>query len=175
MYNTDNNLLKMFVQYRDMNGFLINGTFDEVPENACGAHIGISFPMIEADGVFRTQGSACVYYELYVGEVFDANVLLERISNSANITSEGVVVAMKEVLKGNMTVVTVSEAMKQRIIEYSKLGVTSVVFTKFGVMPLNKGDSAFTTREEMVAAIDKINQTYKSISFSVQYADTKRL
>ena len=37
-----------------------------------------------------------------------------------------------------------------------------------GVVPLGYNDDVFTSHEEMAKAIAKINQTFKSIDFSIQ-------
>lgn len=169
---TDANLSKIFIQYRGNDGTLVNGTFDDIPTNICGAKISVSFPVVEADGIFKVNDTPRFMYDLYVGEVFNIATLLERVNSSNNITNDGTVVAMKETLKGNMTVVTVSELAKERIIEYAKFGIRNVVFTSAGVMPLNNYDNAFTTYEELVAGITKIDLAFSSVSFMVQTDDS---
>lgn len=169
---TDASLSKIFIQYRGNDGTLVNGTFDNIPTNICGARISVSFPIVEADGIFKVNDTPRFMYDLYVGEVFDIATLLERVNTSYNKTNEGTVIAIKETLKGNMTVVTVSDAAKERIIEYSKLGIRNVVFTSAGVMPLNSYDNAFTTYEEMVAGITKIDIAFSSVYVTVQTNDS---
>ena len=148
---------KMSIEYRIEKGFLTGGTFDNIPENACGAHIVSTFPVVGADGEFRFCQNS---YDLFVGEVFEIAGLLEKI-NKLDEASETVVVA--------------SELSKEKIKEYSEQGIKKIVSTKFGVMPLNYGDAAFSTQEEMAAAINKINQAFGSVDFSVQNSETARI
>lgn len=166
---------KMFIQYITDKGEFINGTFDNVPENICGARVGTCFPIVDADGIFKITDTPMVTYGLYIGEVFNLSELLSKVNSSSNITSNGTIVAIKEVVKGTMSVVTVDALMKERMIEYSKSGLTNVVLTKAGVMPLNNCDRAFTVPEEMVARISEINKAYSSVSFSVEYSDGLKL
>ncbi len=131
---------RMSIEYRVEEGFLSSGSFDNIPENAYGAHIGVAFPVVGANGEFRL---AAISYDLFVGKSFKVNELL-------NVT-------------------TVS---KEQILEYEKNNIKQVVLTKTGVRPLNDFDAVFPTQEEMVQAITKINETFKSVTFSVQNSET---
>ena len=148
---------KMSIEYRIEAGMLTGGTFDNIPENAFGAHIGASFPVVGANGEFRLGGTS---YDLFVGEVFEVNGLLEKVNKP---------------VEGNDAIIVANEISKEKIQEYQSKGITKVVSTKIGVVPLKYGDAAFSTQEEMAAAITKINQTFKSVNISVQNAEMPRM
>ncbi len=153
MYNDDelqSMLPRMTIEYRIEAGFLNSGTFDNVPENAFGAHIATFFPIVDVDGKFRISSHS---YDLFVGEVFKVKELLEQINNPT---------------KNNNTMFVTEGMLK----EYQQTGIQNVVSTKNGVVPLKYGDAAFATQEEMAATITKINQTFNSIDILVQNAET---
>ena len=142
----------MAIEYRTEVGFLNDGTFDNVPENAFGAHIVTSFPVVSADGKFRNFFAS---YDLYVGKVLELNELLEQMNKSTD---------------------TVNVAIsKEKIKEYQEAGIQNVVYTKMGIAPLGYGDAAFGTQEEMAAAVNKIDQTFRSVNISLQNAETQKI
>ena len=141
---------RMTVEYRIEPDFLTNGTFDNIPENAFGAHIGASFPVVNADGEFNLSWTS---YDLYVGKVFELKKLLEQTTENN---------------------VTTNEALKEQIKEYEKAGITNVVSTKWGIFPLRYGDAVFSTQEEMATAIATIDRHFKSVNISVQNAEIPR-
>lgn len=134
---------RMSIEYRVEEGFLSSGSFDNIPKNAYGAHIGVAFPIVDANGEFRLAGTS---YDLFVGKSFKVNELL-------NVT-------------------TIS---KEQILEYEKNNIRQVVLTKMGVIPLKDFDAVFPTQEEMAQAITKINETFKSVTFSVQNSETQTI
>ncbi len=160
MYNDDelqSMMPRMSIEYRIEAGFLNNGTFDNIPENAFGAHIVTSFPIVGADGKFRNFRTS---YDLFVGKVFEVKELLEQINNQT---------------ENNNTMFVTDGISEEMIKEYQEAGIQNVVSTKNGVAPLRYGDVAFATQEEMAAAITKINQTFKSVDILVQNAETPRI
>lgn len=92
---------------------------------------------------------------MFVGESYSVNDVLEHANNPTN-NSEG-----EKVLIANET------ALK-KIKEYKEQGYQKVANTRMGVVPLGYNDDVFTSHEEMAKAIAKINQTFKSIDFSIQ-------
>lgn len=148
---------KMSIEYRVEQGFLHSGTFDNIPENAFGAHICTHFPTVAANGEFRFSSDS---FDLFVGETFEVKDLLSQI-NKPSENSETVIVA--------------NNIAKETIKEYEKAGVKRVVSTKSGVIPLRYGDAAFSTHEEMAQAITKISQTFNSVNISVQNQEAPKM
>lgn len=143
---------KMSIEYRVEEGFLTSGNFDEIPANAFGALISTRFPVVGANGEFKFAWDK---FNLFVGESYSVNDVLEYANNPTN-NSEG-----EKVLIANET------ALK-KIKEYKEQGYQKVANTRMGVVPLGYNDDVFTSHEEMAKAIAKINQTFKSIDFSIQ-------
>ena len=148
---------RMSIEYRVEFAFLSNGTFDNIPKDAFGAHIVASFPVVGADGKFRNFRTS---YELYVGKVFKVEELLEQL----NKNSETKFV----VSNTSFTSVEMLERCKER-------GIQNVVAIKNAVVPLMDGDVAFATNEEMATAITKINQTFRSVNISLQNTETQKI
>ena len=148
---------RMSIEYRVELAFLSNGTFDNIPKDAFGAHIVASFPVVGADVKFRNFRTS---YELYVGKVFKVEELLEQL----NKNSETKFV----VSNTSSTSVEMLERCKER-------GIQNVVAIKNAVVPLMDGDVAFATNEEMATAITKINQTFRSVNISLQNTETPRI
>lgn len=155
MYNDDELQFltpKMAIEYRTEAGFLNDGTFDNVPENAFGAHIIASFPVVSADGKFRNFFAS---YDLFVGKVLELKELLEQMNNSTDTV--GVAIS------------------KEKIKEYQEAGIQNVVSTKNGIAPLGFRDAVFASQEEMAVAVNKIDQTFKSINISLQNAEIQKI
>lgn len=148
---------KMSIDYRVENGFLTSGSFDNIPENAFGAHISTVFPVVNSEGKFEFSRDG---YDLFVGEVFDVAGLLDESNKPAE--TNDVMVAV--------------DGSKEKIKEYEKAGIKQVVFsTKIGIVPLRYKDAAFSSQEEMAQAITKINETFKSVNISLQNSETQQI
>lgn len=141
---------RMSIEYRIDEGFLTSGKFDEIPKNAVGAYIGTSFPVVHADGEFRFARHS---FNLFVGESF----LVEDILAQANKPTDN-----------SDSVLVVDELALKKIKEYKEQGYQKVASTRMGVVPLGYNDAVFASHEDMAEAITKINQTFKSIDFSIQ-------
>ncbi len=148
---------RMSIEYRDAFAFLSNGTFDNIPKDAFGAHIVASFPVVGADGKFRNFRTS---YELYVGKVFKVEELLEQLYKNSEII---------------FVVSNTCSTPIDRLEEFNRKGIQNVVAIKNGILPLMDGDVAFATNEEMAAAITKINQTFNSVNISLQNAETQKM
>ena len=83
---------RMSIEYRVEEVFLSSGSFDNIPENAYGAHIGIVFPIVGANGEFRFAGTS---YDLFVGKSFKVNELL----NVTTISKEQILEYQKNNIK----------------------------------------------------------------------------
>lgn len=132
---------KMSIKYIVEDGIASYGDFDNIPENATGACIGTTFPIVGPKGNFMFTSES---YNLYVGDIID-------ISGYSEIN-----------------------VPKEKIQKFQKAGIKQVVSTKLGIVSLSSGDAVFSTQEEMAQAIAKINETFKSVSFSVQNSETLR-
>lgn len=141
---------KMSIEYRVEEGFLTSGKFDEIPANAFGAYIATIFPAVGANGEFKIARDA---FNLFVGESFLVDDVLAQ-ANKPTDSSENVLVANESVLK--------------KIKEYKEQGYQKVASTRMGVVPIGYGDAVFASHEEMAEAIAKINQTFKSVDFSIK-------
>ena len=146
---------KMSIAYRDKEDFLTYGKFDEIPANAVGALIATIFPAVGANGEFKFARDA---FNLFVGESFLVDDVLAQ-ANKHTDSSENVLVANESVLK--------------KIKEYKEQGYQKVASTRMGVVPIGYDDAVFASREEMAEAIAKINQTFKSVDFSIQNSQDK--
>ena len=141
---------KMSIEYRVERGVLTSGKFDEIPANAFGAYIATRFPAVGANGEFKIARDA---FNLFVGESFLVDDVLAQANKSTD-SSENVLVADESVLK--------------KIKEYKDQGYQKVASRRIGVVPIGYRDAVFASHEEMAEAIAKINQTFKSVDFSIQ-------
>ena len=144
---------KMSIEYGIDPDTLSYGNFDDIPKNAYMAKIQYTFFKVGANATFDIDSTS---YNLYVGQVLKTTDL-KRLNDKLNKNSQAVTNDEK-ILK-----------------DYLERGIENVTITKNGIIPLNNYDKVFSTYEEMVEAITKIKETFQSVDFIVQNAETNTL
>lgn len=133
------------------------GELEFVPKSTFTAYIYEWFPFVCANGELIYNKK--FLYALFVGKVFEINDLLYK--------------NLKQVEGNDTIVVDNKEISEEKLQEYQERGFTKVVSTKAGLEPMTDDDAVFSTFEGMEAAITKINQTFKSVKFSIENTENQ--
>ncbi|GEM_PF-5741822 len=148
MYNVETlNAMKpkIIIEYRLRPGMLTTGTLDSVPEEAFGARIYQSFPVVGANGEFQINGES---FELFVGKKLDVENALQIVENEETK-------AKLERLKAKGYKDAVIPAFTQ-----NKLNSPEI-------WPVSCKDAVVSSNQELAATIAKIKATYESIDFEI--------
>lgn len=132
---------KISVEYYLTAGLLNYGSLEEVPQNAWGAHICQSSPIISAAGEFIANSNS---YNIFVGLCLPIKEILEKSSD---------------------------EKLKKESEKLKNLGYDTAVITsssKKTLYPVGYLDAVVSTNQELALAISKINATFKSVKYDVR-------
>jgi len=144
---------KLIVQYK-IGSYLIKGNVDYVPENAFGAIISFTFPIVNAKGRISFGLHS---YNLFVGTKIKIDDVLQN--NHSKVENDEFFVKAKKLTKG--------------IEEWRKKGFTDIVSTSFGFLPVDYQDEVFETNNEMASAIKKISESFNSIDIIIQNSSSE--